>query len=219
MDLVIKNGTIVTASDIYQADIGVEGEKIACIGHGLSGREVIDATSHYVFPGFVDAHVHLSLPVGDIVSSDDFTTGTIAAACGGTTTVLDFITPEPGQSLREATVARRKEADGQVAIDYGLHLTAIDATPETLEALPELAAQGYTSLKLYTTYDMRLDDDQFLHLLAAAREGELLPLVHTETTPPLNTSKPGSWQKARRNPAITPSAARPWSKRRRPTAC
>ncbi len=180
MDLVIKNGTIVTALDIYQADIGVEGEKIALIGHGLSGREVVDATGYYVLPGFVDAHVHLSLPVGDMVSSDDFTTGTIAAACGGTTTVLDFITPEPGQSLREATVARRKEADGQVAIDYGLHLTAIDAMPETLEALPELAAQGYTSLKLYTTYDMRLDDDQFLCLLAAALECELLPLVHTE---------------------------------------
>ena len=70
MDLVVKNGTIVTASDIYQADIGVEGEKIACIGHSLSGREVVDATGHYVFPGFVDAHVHLSLPVGDMVSSD-----------------------------------------------------------------------------------------------------------------------------------------------------
>jgi dihydropyrimidinase len=180
MDLIIKNGTIVTASDIYQADVGVEDEKIASIGHGLSGREVIDATGHYVFPGFVDAHVHLSLPVGDIVSSDDFTTGTIAAACGGTTTVLDFITPEPGQSLREATVARRKEADGQVAVDYGLHLTAIDAAPETLEALPEMAAQGYTSLKLYTTYDMRLDDDQLLHLLAAARGCRIMPLVHTE---------------------------------------
>jgi len=73
MDLVIKNGTVVSASDIYQADVGVEGEKIASIGHGLSGREVIDATGRYVFPGFVDAHVHLSLPVGDMVSSDDFT--------------------------------------------------------------------------------------------------------------------------------------------------
>jgi dihydropyrimidinase len=180
MDLVVKNGTIVTASDIYQADIGVEGEKVALVGHGLSGREVVDATGHYVFPGFVDAHVHLSLPVGGIVSSDDFITGTIAAACGGTTTVLDFITPLPGQSLRKATAARRQEADGQVAIDYGLHLTAIDASPETLAALPGLAAQGYTSLKLYTTYDMRLNDDQFLRLLAAARECGLLPLVHTE---------------------------------------
>jgi len=70
VDLVIKNGTIVTALDIYQADIGVEGEKIALIGHGLSSREVVDATGHYVFPGFVGAHVHLSLPVGDMVSSD-----------------------------------------------------------------------------------------------------------------------------------------------------
>jgi len=180
VDLVIKNGTIVTASDIYQADIGVEGEKIVLMGHGLSGQEVIDATGCYVFPGFVDAHVHLSLVVGDMVSSDDFTTGTIAAACGGTTTVLDFVTPEPGQSLPEATIARRREADGQVAIDYGLHLTAIDAAPQTLQALPELAAQGYTSLKLYTTYAMRLDDDQLLRLLAVARECQLLPLVHTE---------------------------------------
>ena len=88
MDLVVKNGTIITASDIYQADLGMEGEKIAFIGHGLSGREMVDATGHYVFPGFVDAHIHLNLPVGDIVSSDDFTTGTIAAACGGTTSVV-----------------------------------------------------------------------------------------------------------------------------------
>ena len=73
MDLVVKNGTVVSASDIYQADIAVEGEKIASIGHGLFGREVVDATGHYVFPGFVDAHVHLSLPVGGMVSSDDFT--------------------------------------------------------------------------------------------------------------------------------------------------
>ncbi len=209
VDLVIKNGTIVTAADVYQADIGVEGERIASIGHDLAGQEVVDATGYYVFPGFVDAHVHLSLPVGDVVSSDDFTTGTIAAACGGTTTILDFITPQPGQSLQEATIARRGEADGRVAIDYGLHLTAVDATPETLEALPELAAQGYTSLKLYTTYDMRLDDEQFLRLLAAARECGLLPLVHTENHAAIEYLKAGLLAAGKTGPRYHPLSRPP----------
>lgn len=181
MDLVIKNGTIVTASDIYQADVGVRDGKIALIGPELKGEEVIDASGMYVFPGFIDVHVHLSLPVGGMVSTDDFATGTVAAACGGTTTIIDFITPQPGQSLREATQARRAEADGKVAIDYGLHLTGISAEPHHLAEIEELAAQGYTSLKLYTTYpDLMVDDGQMLKLLETARKCGLLPIVHTE---------------------------------------
>jgi len=181
VDLVVKDGTIVTASDIYRADIGIEGGKIALIGEGLEGEETIEASGMYVFPGFIDVHVHISLAVGGVVSTDDFTTGTIAAACGGTTTIISFINVQAGQSLREATRARRAEADGKVAIDYSLHLTGISAEPDHLAEIEELAAEGYTSLKLYTTYpDLMVDDGQMLKLLETAWRCGLLPIVHTE---------------------------------------
>ena len=181
MALVIKNGTIVTATETYQANIGIEDGVIALIGQGIEGDEVIDATDKYVLPGGVDVHIHLEMTIGDITSSDDFTTGTIAAACGGTTTVIDFITPQPSQSLHQAVADRRSQADGHTAIDYGLHLTATNARPETLAELQELAAAGYTSLKLYTTYPaLMVNDDQMLNLMAAAATCGILPIVHAE---------------------------------------
>ncbi len=181
MDLVIRNGTIVTATETYQADVGIKDGVIALIGHRLEGDEVIDATDKYVMPGGVDVHVHLEMTIGDITSSDDFTTGTIAAACGGTTTVIDFIDPKPGQSLHQAVAERRSQADGRTAIDYGLHLTATNARPETLAEIKELAAAGYTSLKLYTTYPaLMVNDDQILDLMAVAAACGVLPIVHAE---------------------------------------
>jgi len=181
MDLVIKNGTIVTAADTYQADIGIEDGIIALIGRGLEGDEVIDATDKYVMPGGVDVHVHLQMTIGDITSSDDFTTGTIAAACGGTTTIIDFVDPKPGQSLHDAVAERRAQADGRTAIDYSLHLTATNARPETLAEIKELAAAGYTSLKLYTTYPaLMVNDEEMLNLMAVAATCGILPIVHTE---------------------------------------
>jgi dihydropyrimidinase len=199
MDLVIQNGTIVTATETYQADIGIEDGVIVLIGQpslfppqpfdpaqgrlweGGKGGEVIDATGKYVMPGGVDVHVHLEMTIGEITSSDDFTTGTIAAACGGTTTVIDFIDPKPGQSLHQAVADRRAQADGRTAIDYGLHLTATNARPETLAEIKELAAAGYTSLKLYTTYPaLMVNDAEMLDLMAVAATCGVLPIVHTE---------------------------------------
>jgi dihydropyrimidinase len=207
MNLVIQNGTIVTATETYQADIGIKDGVIALIGQpalfppqpfdlaqgrlwgGGRGSEVIDATGKYVLPGGVDVHVHLQMTIGDgsaelaeaITSSDDFTTGTIAAACGGTTTIIDFITPQPGQSLHQAVAERRSQADGHTAIDYGLHLTATNARPKTLAEIEELAAAGYTSLKLYTTYPaLMVNDAEILDLMAAAAACGVLPIVHAE---------------------------------------
>ncbi|MBN1582709.1 MAG: dihydropyrimidinase [Anaerolineae bacterium] len=184
-DLVVQNGTIVTASDVYHTDVGIIGGKIAALGRCLVADQVLDASNKYVFPGFVDFHVHMQLQVGDavagIVSADDFRTGSIAAACGGTTTIVDFVTPERGQSLTQAVEQRRANADGRVAIDYALHLTAVDATPCTLAALPELAAQGYSTLKMYTTYDtLKVNDADMLALLQACRDNGILALVHAE---------------------------------------
>ena len=117
MDLVIKNGTIVTATESYQADIGVDGETIALIGRNLMGDEVIDAGGLYVMPGGVDPHTHMELPFMGSVSADDFRTGTIAAACGGTTTIIDFAIQGAGQTLREALEIWLKKAEGKASIE------------------------------------------------------------------------------------------------------
>lgn len=181
MDCAIKNGTIVTAERIVKADIGIQGEKVAAIEPGLKGDKIIDASGLYVFPGFIDPHVHLLMAIGDLISSDDFTTGTIAAACGGTTTVIDFTENYRGDDLLEGVKTRRAQADGKVAVDYSLHLTLADATDKTLEQLSLLAQEGYASAKLYTTYEgLRLQDGEILRLLAATRDCGVLPMIHTE---------------------------------------
>ncbi len=181
MDCIVKHGTVVTAAGVMHADIGIKGEKIAAIGQNLEGDRVIDARGQYVFPGFVDAHVHLQMTVGDIVTGDDFASGTIAAACGGTTTVIDFTSNCRGDDLLEGVTARRAEADGHVAVDYSMHLTLADATEKTLAQLPALAEAGYASAKMYTTYEpIRLADGEILRLLATTRDCGILPMVHAE---------------------------------------
>jgi dihydropyrimidinase len=181
MDCVVRSGTVITPDGVVDADVGIAGEKIAAIRAGLEGERVIDAKGHYVFPGFVDAHVHLQMDVGDITSTDDFASGTIAAACGGTTTVIDFTCNFRGDDLLEAAAARRAEADELVAVDYTLHLTLADASERTLAQLSELAGEGYASAKLYTTYQgLNLSDGEMLRLLAGTRDCGVLPMVHTE---------------------------------------
>jgi dihydropyrimidinase len=181
MDIVIKSGLVVTASDTYRADIGINGERIASIGQDLVGEKIIDARNRLVFPGFVDPHVHLQMPAGGIISTDSFFTGTVAAACGGTTTIIDFIETDPSGSLLEAAAARRAAADPQVTVDYSLHLTGNMVSPTFLDDVGTLAGQGYTSLKLYTTYvGLMVHDAEILELLGAAKTHGLLPLVHAE---------------------------------------
>ncbi|MHA2143512.1 MAG: amidohydrolase family protein, partial [Candidatus Thorarchaeota archaeon] len=128
LDLIIKNGKIVTVSDTYTADIGVSEGKIVTIGQSLAdnGAKVVDAKGKYVFPGGIDVHVHLQLPFSGTISADDFENGTKAAACGGVTTVLDFAIQTKGSSIMEAVEARRAEADPKVCVDYGLHAAITD---------------------------------------------------------------------------------------------
>jgi dihydropyrimidinase len=181
MDCVVKGGTVITPDGVVGADVAIAGEKIAAIGTGLEGQRIIDAQGHYVFPGFVDGHVHLQMDVGDITSTDDFTSGTIAAACGGTTTVVDFTCNFRGDDLLEGTAARRAVADPRVAVDYTLHLTLADASERTLAQLSHLAREGYASAKMYTTYQgLNLSDGEMLRLLAGTRDCGILPMVHTE---------------------------------------
>jgi len=178
-DLVIQGGTLLSASETVQADLGIRDGVVAALGHNLQGAEVVDARGLLVLPGAVDPHVHLAMPAGATTSSDNWETGTIAAACGGTTTVIDFIEPGPGEALLDAFEKRRAEAS-DAAIDYGLHMTLTQA-PDAGE-LSAVVAAGMPSFKTYTTYEgFRLDDATFLRVMQAVRDVGGLILVHAES--------------------------------------
>ena len=179
-DLVLKNGTVVTAETTYQADIGIQGERIAALGEGLTGRREIDASGKLVTPGAIDVHVHLQMPIGEFVSADDFFTGTRAAALGGTTSIIDFVEPEPEQTMLAALAVRQAEAEARVVIDYGLHMTIGPNEIGKLAQVPAAAQAGCASFKLYMAYSLRLDDGQLLQALEAVRDAGALPIVHAE---------------------------------------
>jgi dihydropyrimidinase len=155
LDLLIKNGKIVTASDVYAADVGMLDEKIIAIAENLSPSsktKVIDATGMYVFPGGIDVHVHLQLPFSGTVSTDDFENGTKAAACGGVTTVLDFAIQTKGHSIMNAVEARRAEADPKVCVDYGLHAAITDWNPQTQSEIKKVIDYGIPTFKMFMIY-------------------------------------------------------------------
>ena len=183
-DLVIRNARVATASDTFNADIGVVGGRIAQLGAGLGrGEKEIDAAGRVVTPGGVDAHCHLDQPMAPpLRMADNFDTGTRAAACGGTTTVIPFAAQEKGQSLRAAVADYHQRADGRAHVDYAFHLIVSDPTPEVLNVeLPALIAEGYTSFKIYMTYDdLKLDDGQILDMLDVARQHGAMAMVHAE---------------------------------------
>ena len=155
MDSIIKGGTLVTASEKYAADIGIEDGKIKLIGKDLTpenGTEIIDATGKYVMPGMIDAHVHLSLPFCGTISADSFETGTRAAAAGGVTTVVDFAIQTKGGTLKESINKRKAEADGEVHVDYSLHGGITDWNERTRTELSEIIKEGISSFKMFMIY-------------------------------------------------------------------
>jgi len=180
-DLVVKNGILVTASDTFKADVGITGEKIAAIGIDFMGERTIDAEGKLVLPGAVDPHVHIEMPVGATRTSDDWEKGTLAAVCGGTTTVIDFIEPAPGETLLQALEARRKLAEGHAVADFALHMTLANDRPETLLQVSEIAEAGCSSFKTYLTYEgFALSDSAFLHALEAVGTVGGVVMVHAE---------------------------------------
>ena len=153
--VLIRNGTVLTDAGRAAADVYLEDGLIARIGHTLtvSADTVIDASGLLLIPGGVDAHTHLDMPAGDITSTDDFETGTVAAAHGGTTTIIDFATPEPGESLRAALDAWKAKAESTAVIDYGFHMVvrAFDTrTAADMRALVD--DEGVTSFKMFMAY-------------------------------------------------------------------
>ena len=185
-DLVIRDGKVGTASDIFTCDIGVKGGKIAALGHDLpKGEREIAAKGRLVLPGGIDAHIHLAQPLGfEAELADDFTSGTLSAICGGTTTIIPFAYQAKGQSLRAAVQDYHKESDGKAYTDYAFHLIITDPTTTVLgQELPSLIEDGYTSFKLYMTYDqLKLNDRQIIEILSLARRERAMSMIHAENT-------------------------------------
>lgn len=183
MSILIKNGTIITASDTIAGDILMDGEQILQIGTDLThpDADVIDARGKLILPGGIDPHVHLELPMMGTVSSDDHYTGHKAAAFGGTTTALDFISQDHA-TLEEDVVAWHEKADDKAAIDYGFHINITKFNPEMERGLRMLPSTGVTSVKVFTAYNrnLRLDDGGIFQVMRVAREMGILTMLHAE---------------------------------------
>jgi dihydropyrimidinase len=181
-DLVIRNGTVVTAAERMRCDVGVRGGRVVALALDLprAARE-IDAQGRLVLPGGVDSHCHIEQLSGmGIWNADDFESGTVSAAFGGTTTVIPFAAQHHGQSMREV-VADYRERAGKAVIDHAFHMIVSDPSPDVLGELPALIRDGYSSLKLFMTYPLlRLDDAQMLELLTLARAEGAMVSVHAE---------------------------------------
>jgi dihydropyrimidinase len=180
-DRVIKGGTLVTAGGIFPSDLAIQGERIAALGRDLAGTQEIDARGLLVIPGGVDPHVHLEMRTATTRTSEDWASGTLAAAWGGTTTVVDFIEPENGQPLLDALHQRCMQADGHASVDYSLHMTLTQADGATLSQVKPVTAAGITSFKMYTTYaGFALNDQELLRALAHIKDAGAIALVHCE---------------------------------------
>ncbi|MBI5131827.1 MAG: dihydropyrimidinase [Rhodopseudomonas palustris] len=183
-DLVVRGGTVVTASDTIKADIGIRDGRIIAVAETITtGGETFDARGLLVMPGGIDSHVHLAQPgAGGVMLADDFETGTRSAVAGGNTTLIPFALQRRGESLRHAVAAYHSEAEGKSYCDYGFHLIITDPTPSVIgQELPSLVNDGYSSFKVFMTYDdMVLNDRQLLDVFECAKECSALVMVHCE---------------------------------------
>ena len=183
MALLIQNGRVVTPERTFAADVLVRGGKIAAVGPNLpaDGCEIFDAAGCLVFPGFIDAHTHLDMDNGVTATADDFATGTRAAVCGGTTTVVDFATQDKGGTLARALAAWHKKADGKSSCDYAFHMAVTDWNPAVAEEIGEMVKAGVTSFKLYLAYDnLRVTDGELYEILKKVGQAHGIIGTHCE---------------------------------------
>ncbi|HEY2515654.1 MAG TPA: amidohydrolase family protein, partial [Polyangiaceae bacterium] len=193
MRTLIQGGTVVTAVDTYEADVAIVDGVIAGIfarGFAPPGAwdRTIDARGKYVLPGGIDAHTHLDMPFGGTNSSDDFETGTRAAAYGGTTTIVDFAIQTKGDPLRKGIDTWHAKAEGKGAIDYGFHMIMTDVNDGTVEEMNRLASEGVTSFKLFMAYPgvLMVDDGQIFRAMQRAGELGALICMHAENGLPID---------------------------------
>ena len=184
LDLVIRGGTVATAADTFAADIGIrDGRIVALAGELGEGTDEIDATGKLVLPGGIDSHCHIEQKsAAGMLCADDFHSGSVSAAFGGTTTIIPFAAQHRGQSLREVVEEYHGRAGPKAVVDYAFHLIISDPTAQILgQELPALIEDGYTSFKVYMTYDLlQLDDYQVLDVLSLARREGAMTMVHAE---------------------------------------
>lgn len=212
MATIIKNGTVVSASESFQADILIEGEKISALGRNFpeTNHRVIDATGKMVLPGGVDVHVHLDLPMSGTVSSDDHYTGSKAAAFGGTTTFIDFISQDLDPLLANFDRWLEK-AQGKAAVDYGFHMNITRLNEQVEKEIPGLVKEGISSVKMFSAYNgrLRLQDGEIFKVMRIARENGILCMLHAENGDVIDLLIGEALQKGNKSPV--------WHARTRPS--
>jgi len=190
MRTLIKGGTVVTASDTFAADVWLDNGKVVALGHlpDAKAEQTIDATGQYVIPGGIDCHTHMDMPFGGTSSSDDFESGTIAAAFGGTTTIVDFAIQSKGSSMRAGLDTWHAKAEGRAAVDYAFHMIMTEANPQTLEEMSSIIREGVTSFKMFMAYPgvFLVDDQQIFKAMLRAGELGALITMHAEIGLPID---------------------------------
>ncbi len=180
-DLVIRGGTLVTASETFMSDIGIRDGRIAAMGDGLKGDDVIDAKGKLVMPGGIEAHCHIAQESGmGLMTADDYESGSISAAFGGNSCFVPFAAQKKGQSVADTIATYDDRASTKSVIDYSYHLILTDPTPAVLDELPDAFERGITSFKVFMTYATRISDEQFLDILLVAQKHGGLTMVHAE---------------------------------------
>jgi dihydropyrimidinase len=185
LDLVLRNGTIVTAAETYQADVGIEGGRVTQIGLELGpAANTVDVSGRYLFPGGIDVHTHVDLDENLLGHGtvDDFYSSTAAAACGGITTIVDYAFPHTGQGLQDAIETWVQRGTGKAVIDYGIHPVLREPTDEVIAEMADVVAEGFTSFKIFTTALGRFDELAAQYLKAIKEAGRLgaLTNIHCE---------------------------------------
>ena len=189
MKQILRGGTVVTGSGSFQADVLIDGEKVAAVGSteeiarlAEQDTQVADVAGCLLFPGFIDAHTHFDLHVAGTVTADDFATGTKAAVRGGTTTIVDFGTQYAGESLADGLRNWHEKADGKCSCDYSFHMSISDWNPSVSRELDDMMEEGITSFKLYMTYDTQVDDRTIFEILRRLKEVGGITGVHCENS-------------------------------------
>ena len=221
MDFIIKNGIVVTSTEMFKADIAVTEGKISAIADDLNsdGIMTVEAKGKYVLPGAIDAHTHLAMPFGGTISSDDYYSGTRAAACGGTTTVFDFVLQDFGETMVDAVKRRDALCKDNAVVDYAFHVAIKDVSNGLIDKIEEAVKYGVPSFKVFMVYDFGVTDGVFYQVLKKAKECGALISVHAENNEMVNMftkqflseGKTSAWYHYMSRPEFVEAEADKWA--------